>query len=259
MADWICSRVTETERGFEIRRANGPAEVPDPPDNDAFTAMAAGTVLRHVIRSAAQLNRALPEAWARVEAGLFVPIRSDGVIASHDRFRLDEPKGATPSPLVGLFPYDHPSPPDQRQKTLAFFLEHWRDYVGSPMLPALYPTWATMAGDRELAARLFDEAYAAYDQGRFHQCLEYRPDHADSLVRAGPFFANLGGMLMGLLFGMTRLRVDDGDPGRWVDGPVVLPQGWDAIEVERVWVRGKPMGLRAGHGDPSATLTPLDA
>src|SRR5690606_26336978 len=109
----------------------------------------------------------------------------------------------TPSPLAGLFPYDHPSPAEERQKTLDFYLSHWEAYIGAPMLPALYPTWAVLAGDRALALRLFEEGYAAYDKGRFHQCLEYRPDHPDSQVAAGPFFANLGGLLLGLLLGMT--------------------------------------------------------
>lgn len=257
VADWIVSRASRTARGVEILRANGPAEVPDPPDNDAFTAMAAKSVLRRALRCADQLGVAAPEAWAEVEAALVLPIRADGVIGSHDGFRIDEPKGATPSPLAGLFPYDHPSPPDERRKTLEFFLARWKDYVGSPMLPALYPVWATMAGDRALAAKLFDEAYGAYDQGRFHQCLEYRPDHPDSEVRAGPFFANLGGMLMGLVFGLTGLRVDDGDPARWSDGPIVLPQGWEAVEIERVWVRGRPMRLKAVHGAKQAELTPI--
>ena len=41
VADWIVSRVTRTPRGYEFLRSMGPAEVPHPPDNDAFTIMAA--------------------------------------------------------------------------------------------------------------------------------------------------------------------------------------------------------------------------
>ncbi|WGM30503.1 glycoside hydrolase family 65 protein [Brevundimonas sp. NIBR11] len=257
VADWIVSRVTRTDRGFELLRATGPAEVPEPPDNDAFTLMAAGCVLRRAIRAAEQTGRAAPEAWRRVEEALYLPVRSDGVIAAHDGFRISEPKGATPSPLAGLFPYDHPAGSRESQSTLDFYLEHWSEYVGAPMFPAFYATWAAMAGDRDLALKLFEEGYAAYDQGRFHQCLEYRPDHPDSAVRAGPFFANLGGMLMGLMFGLPGIRVDDGDPREWAHRPVVLPRGWTAIEIGRVWIRGRPMRLVARDGADRAELIPL--
>lgn len=127
------------------------------------------------------------------------------------------------------------------------------------MLPALYTTWAAMTGDRDLALKLFEEGYAAYDSGRFHQCLEYRPDHPDSQVAAGPFFANLGGMLMGLLLGLTGIVIDDGDPRQWPRRPVVLPRGWTAVEVDRLWIRGEPWSLRAAHGADRASLAPHGA
>ena len=123
------------------------------------------------------------------------------------------------------------------------------------MLPALYPVWAALAGNRALAFKLFEEGYAAYDFPRFHQCLEYRPDHPDSKVKAGPFFANLGGLLLGLVYGYTGLEVDDGKPSLWPRRPVVLPESWDAIEIERLWVHGKPAHLIARHGADRAELS----
>lgn len=254
VADWIVSRTTRTKRGLEVLRAMGPAEVPDPPDNDAFTIMAAIQVLRRAVRAAEQTGRTAPAEWSRTADELYLPVRSDGVIAAHDGFRVSEPKGETPSPLAGLFPYDHPSPQRERRNTLEFYLKYWADYVGAPMLPALYTTWAAMAGDRDLALTLFKEGYAAYDNGRFHQCLEYRPDHPDSQVRAGPFFANLGGMLMGLMLGLTGVVIDDGDPRNWPRRPIILPRGWTAIEIGRVWVRGRAMRLVARHGADRAEL-----
>jgi len=35
---------------------------------------------------------------------------------------------------------------------------------------------------------------------------------------------------------------------------VVLPEGWEAIEVERIWVRGRPARLVARHGDDRARI-----
>lgn len=254
VADWFVSRATRTPRGMELLRATGPAEVPEPPDNDAFTLMTGADVLRRAIRMAERRGRPVPQAWCETLADLYLPVRSDGVIASHDDFRVSEPKGETPAPLAGLFPCDYPAPPAQRQKTLQFYLSRWRDYVGAPMLPALYGVWACMAGDRDLALKLFEEGYAAYDQPRFHQCLEYRVDHPDSETPAGPFFANLGGLLLSLIYGFAGLEIDDGDPGDWPRRSVVLPTGWEAIEVERLWVRGRPARLTARHGADRATL-----
>ncbi|NBW11681.1 MAG: glycoside hydrolase family 65 protein [Caulobacteraceae bacterium] len=256
-ADWIVSRVTRTDRGLEIKRSTGPAEVPQPPDNDAFTLMAADQILKRSIRAAEQLARPAPREWLEASKDLYLPRRTDGVIASHDGFRITEDKGATPSPLAGLFPYDYPASDSERRQTLEFYLKRWPDYVGAPMFPALYTTWAAMTGDRDLALKLFEEGYAAYDSGRFHQCLEYRPDHPDSQVAAGPFFANLGGMLMGLMLGLTGLVIDDGDPRQWPRRPVVLPKGWTALEIERLWIRGEPWSLQATHGADRASLAPV--
>ena len=40
---------------------------------------------------------------------------------------------------------------------------------------------------------------------RFLQTLEYRPDRFPEQPMAGPFFANLGGFLMGLILGFPGI------------------------------------------------------
>ena len=251
VADWIVSRLSLTERGYELMRATGPAEVPSPPDNDAFTLMLADDVLSRAIGAAEVLGRPPHAAWRAIRQTLYLPLRSDGAIAAHDGFRIDEPKGATPSPLAGLFPGGYQANPETMRRTLDLYLAHWRDYVGAPMFPALYATWAALAGDRALALQLFEAGYAAYDAGRFHQCLEYRPDHPDSETAAGPFFANLAGMLMGLVYGLTGLEAR-GAPETWPRRVVILPAGWDAITVERIWLGDRMARLHVEHGKPAA-------
>ena len=248
VADWIASRVTSREDGYAFLRQGGPAERVEAVDNDALTIMASKVVLDQAIGRAGALGFGAPDAWTHVAEGLSPPMRADGAIAAHDGYRVGEEKGATPSPLMGFFPYDYPADPATERKTLAFYLAQWPDYVGSPMLAALYGAWAAMAGDRALALKLLDEGYGRYLAGRFDQTLEYRLDKMPDGAPAGPFFANIAGFVSGLLFGFTGLRIGEGDPGAWPRRAACLPEGWAAIEVDRVWARGQAMRLRARHG-----------
>lgn len=256
VADWVCDRVERGPDGFHFRRLGGQAENPGFIDDDALTVMAAGVVLERAVEAAAQLDRPADPLWAEVAAGLHPPVRADGVIASHAGYRKDEPKGATPSPLMGLFPYWAEVDPETARKTLDFYLAQWPDYVGSPMLAALYGAWAAWTGDRALSLKLFEEGYAAYLHPRFSQTLEYRLGRFGD-VASGPFFANIGGFVTALLFGLPGLRVSSADPSDWPRRPVVLPEGWEAIECDRLWIRGRPHRLVARHGADRAELTPI--
>jgi hypothetical protein len=182
--------------------------------------------------------------------------RRDRIVVSHDGFRIDEEKGATPDPLMGIWPLGYRLDAAAEQATLEFYLQHSDAYIGSPMLSALYGVWAARAGDRSASLRLLEDGYAAFAHERFTQILEYRRTRFPEQPMAGPFFANMGGFLAGLLMGFPRLTVDDGDPQAWASGPVVLPRGWTAIEIDRVFVRGAPMRLAARQGRP-ATLEPV--
>ena len=92
--------------------------------------------------------------------------------------------------------------------------------------------------------------------GDFCQTLEYRPDRFPEQPSAGPFFANMGGFLLSLLFGFPGIHPGAGDARSWATRRVTLPEGWQAIEVDRLWVRGTPMKLCAKQGE-FARLEPL--
>jgi hypothetical protein len=125
------------------------------------------------------------------------------------------------------------------------------------MLSAMLGVYAARLGDRSRASDLFQRGYANFVTEPFTVTLEYEPTRFPETPRAGPFTANLGGFLMALLYGLPGLAPDADDPAGWLKRPVVLPTGWDAIEVERVWVRGQPMALEAQHGEPAARLRDL--
>jgi protein-glucosylgalactosylhydroxylysine glucosidase len=253
VAEWLESRVTRTARGYEILRSMGIAERQQTSDNAAFTNMAARLVLRKAGRVGRALGLPVRELWREMADGLVLPER-DGAIVSHDDHLRDEEKGATPDPLMGIFPLEAGLTPEQEQATLELYLGMADAYVGSPMLSALYGVWAARAGDRKLAAKLLDQGYAAFMADRFLQTLEYRRDRFPEQPMAGPFFANLGGFLMGLILGFPGIAVDEGEVAGWPRRHVVLPAGWQAIEVERLWIHGREARLVARHGAEVATL-----
>jgi len=253
VADWIASRAHHGRSGWEIRRSMGIAERKRECDNEAFTMLSARQVLEQAMEAAALLKRPQGPQWREIAGHLKMPLR-DGVLVSHDGFRRNEEKGTTPSPLMGVFPLDNLGG-DVARATLDFYLPLADDYIGSPMLSALYGVWAARRGDRGLALKLLDEGYGRFVTGRFLQTLEYRPDKFPEQPQAGPFFANMGGFLMSLLLGFPGLVMGGGSLDDWPRHAAVLPKGWKAIEVERLWLRGGPVSLHAEQGR-RAKLTP---
>jgi hypothetical protein len=122
------------------------------------------------------------------------------------------------------------------------------------MLSPLYGVWASRTGDRALALRLLDEGYAQLIGPRFLQTLEMRPDREPEKPNAGPFFANLGGFLSSVLFGFPGLEMNEEAPATWPSRPVVLPAGWEEIQVDRLWIHGRAARLSARQGAARATL-----
>lgn len=248
VAEWVADRAKPTGRGYEIRRSMGIAERPEPVDNPAYLNMTAILVLREAIRLGERLGVTPPRLWAEVAGKLALPMQ-DGAVVSHDGYSPDEEKGATPDPLMGLFPLNFDLPQEVWARTLALYLDPAEDYIGSPMLSPLYGVWAAYSGDRELSARLLDEGYARFEAGRFGQILEYRPDRFPEQPEAGPFAANMGGFLSSVLLGFPGLQPSFAEPEEWATRTIVLPAGWDAIECDRLWIRGRPMSLVAKHGE----------
>jgi hypothetical protein len=158
---------------------------------------------------------------------------------------------------MGIFPLGCGFDGETEQATLSFYLKIAKRYIGSPMLSSLYGVWAARSGDRRLALEMLDRGYGDFCTGRFMQTLEYRHDMFPEQPPAGPFFANLGGFLLGLILGFPKIHPGPDDPEDWCKGTVILPTGWRSIEIDRIWIRGQPWRLRAVQGALRATLEPI--
>jgi trehalose/maltose hydrolase-like predicted phosphorylase len=254
VAQWVASRVEETGRGFEIRGTTGADEQHRNIDNDAMVNMAACVVLREASALGRRCGAPVPDRWLEIAAGMRIPMDAAGtVILTRDGYRRGA--GAAPGPPAGIFPYGYEVDRAVEEATIRTYLEMAEHYVGAPMLSALLGAWAAMIGDRGRAQDLFEQGYADFVMPPWSETNEMGPTQ-EGAVRAGPFFANLGGFLMSCLFGLTGLRLGPGSPGTWCERPVLMPAGWDGVEVERLWVRGRPVALRAKHGDERASLEP---
>jgi trehalose/maltose hydrolase-like predicted phosphorylase len=253
-AEWITSRGVRTDRGWEIKRAMGIAEREEPADNAAFVNMSAVVTLREAIRCAERFGYSVPDQWRSMADGLVIPMNRSGVIVDHDGYTRREEKASTPAALAGLFPLGYPANEEVEQATLRFYLGMADDYAGSPMLSALLGAWAAMLPDRALASRLFEEGYGKFACDRFNNVHEYREDRFPDEPVSGPFLANIGGFLLSCMYGLTGIRIGPGAPDTWCQRPVAMPDLWEAVEIERVWVRGCAASVRAKHGDRQASI-----
>jgi trehalose/maltose hydrolase-like predicted phosphorylase len=256
VAEWIASRVTPTERGHELKGSMGIAERQQESDNPAFAVLACQAALDDALDMAERLGKPAPSHWRTIRDTLVLPMQGD-LLASHDDYRPDEEKGETPDPLMAFFPLWRDLGADVERATLAHYLSLADAYAGAPMLSGLLGVWAAWSGDRALSARLLEEGYGKFVSDRFNQILEYRPDRFPEQPTAGPFVANMGAFLLSLIQGFPALRPTLDAPGTWPARTVVLPEGWEAIRIGHLWVRGQAYRLDARQGQQT-TLEPVE-
>ena len=259
VARWIQDRVLETERGYEIRQCIGIAEQVGPIDNNAYVNMAAAVVLREAAAMGRRLGLGGPstETWEKIAERIFLPLDEEShVILNHEGYRYTgDAATSTPEALAGFFPLPYAAEPSVERATLRFYLDRVEPYVGYPMLSAPMGVWAAWLGDRALSARLFEEGYGAFIDQPWRVANEFSSRFPDR-PRAGPLVANVGGFLTGCLYGLPGLVLGSDEPESWPRRPVVMPDLWEAVEVDRLWVHGRPVRLIARHGDARARIEP---
>lgn len=248
IAEWIESRGVFTARGFEIRNVMGVDESLANVSNGSHMNLACKMAVQAAVDAARKLGRLAPEKWPEVAQTMVIPVDPErNSVAPYD--------GATPGPgysvgmLQFLFPHNPPVGPELLRSTYEFE-EALRlknapkeSNPCSPRAPGFScPPFAAMAahfGDRRKAAQLFQDSWKPYWLEPYGASKEYR-SYGD-----GNLITNHGSLLMSVMLGFTGLRITDGE---WRKYPASLPEGWRRIEIDRIWVKGKPMRLAAEHG-----------
>ena len=116
-----------------------------------------------------------------------------------------------------------------------------------PLEPDQRHEWnqLTMLHEEALARQREAEAALTERENTYRE----RAVHYGALIRD----SHIGGM-----YGVgPGIRIGSGPPQSWCTAPVVLPAGWDCIEVDGLWARGRQWRLVAEHGAEHATLEPV--
>ncbi|HEU0243252.1 MAG TPA: hypothetical protein VFQ75_05060 [Candidatus Limnocylindrales bacterium] len=255
VAEWTESRVERTRRGFELRDITGPAEAKPTRNNNAFVNMAAKVVLQEAIGAAERLGEEPRAVWRAIADGLVLPAAArGGHIPNYDDYRVDQLKAGTPEAAAGIFPIGHRVSPEVAKATFRFAVEEQAPrYVGTAMLSAFLPYYATRAGLPDAARELLETGYGNFINEPYLETDEFTK-LAPEQPRTGPMFANIGGFLTTLLYGYPGLHLGPGEPETWAESPVVLPPDWNAIHVERIWAHGEERSLTAVNGAPAAIV-----
>jgi protein-glucosylgalactosylhydroxylysine glucosidase len=104
---------------------------------------------------------------------------------------------------------------------------------------------AAFLGDRKRARELFDQSWRNVWLEPFGMIREAPSQDY------GCFLTNFGSLLQTVMLGFTGLRIRRGD---WRAYPATLPEGWSGLEINRLWVRGRPQRLVAEGSKPAQLL-----
>lgn len=250
VAEWLESRGEFTARGFEIRHIMGPNENLPDVNNDAYLNLMSKNVMIAAVDCASSLNLPVPSLWRKIAKSIYIPM--------DETRRIVLPRDETPdisrAYSLGIEPYftithDSALPIAVIKRTfdyqeclrVKYLTQRSPGFVGPPCALA-----AAIAGNRAKAAELFRHSWSNYLLPPYLVCKEYQ----DS-VTEGCYLMNLSSLLQTTVLGFTGLRINGGD---WRMYPASLPAGWTKIEIDRIWVRGRPMKLVAESGQKAQLI-----
>ena len=253
VAEWICSRVKQTARGYEILNVTGIDEGIDNINNNSYTNIAAIVALREAANIARYLGVKPPQIWQEVEKGIFLPIDPQSkVMLKHDNYRYTGGP-CCPETMAGYFPLNYKHSPETDRATARYHIELAHTYMGMPMLSALYAVWACREGERTLGKQFFEQGVETHLVEPYHQFNEVsRIAPKDNFLGSNNdmtvFLTNPAGYLMSIMYGLPGLQPDLGDPKGWIKEKAALPEGWEMLEIPRFFARGQSWTLTARHG-----------
>lgn len=258
VSQWIESRVTKTDRGYEILRVTGIDEGIDNVSNNAYTNILCRKVLEETNRVAKALGYPENRRWAQIAAGLIIPVDPEhGHVQQYEGApMLDE---LSCELMMAYFPYCFRAGKDMDEHTIRTYIEHGLErQLIYPMLSGflgIFPAWM---GDREMSLRFFEKGVGPFLREPYTTSVEWvARDGSDPDNMPTPFLTGRGALLAGVMLGLTRLNLWE-DEDKWLEGPITLPQGWEEITLQRIYLKGRAARVTARHGAAHAEIEWLD-
>jgi protein-glucosylgalactosylhydroxylysine glucosidase len=245
VAEWIESRGIETDRGFEIRHIMGPDEGVLDTNNNAYVNLICKMVLAAALECATKVSTTAPPSWKKIHDTIVVPVDNNRqVVLPYDNAE----HGARYSlgSLDMLTVHDPPLSINLLRNTYDYETRmRGSQWSGIGFSVAASAATAAFLGDRKRARQLFDQSWRNIWLEPFGMIREAPSQDY------GCFLTNFGSLLQTTMLGFTGLRIRQGD---WRAYPATLPEGWSKVEIDRLWVRGRPQRLIAENGRPAQLL-----
>ncbi len=257
---WIESRVTKTQRGYEIFHITGIDEEMDDVANDSYSNIMCAKILRSGNEYAMRMGYARQDKWLEMADNMYIPVREDGVLMQYEGMKDKELQPSTT--LMSYFPYGYTGEEDR--KTFEYYIEHgMENYCRYPMLSGFLGVIPAWLGDREKALKMYEMANLTFFCEPFYSCTEWSiPDEKDRIDPTRPMVTNFitarGSLLMGLIMGLTKIcpwrENIDAPIEAWLGKDISLPEGWKKITIGKVYIRGKSYRVEAEQGAERANL-----
>lgn len=255
VAKWIESRGQWTDRGFEITHIMGADENQEGAPNNSHTNLLCKMVMRRAVQAGVKLGECTPSTWNRIADRMVLPQDPEtGIVLQHDN-AIPEPGKELYAPgMLQLLVYHDPMQFGVLDRSVFKATYEFEEKLRLKLPPHpsnplsvkspgfTTPPFASCAaffGNPEAAAEQFRHGWSGYWVEPYGMSKEYM-HYSD-----GEYLMNHASQLQAVMYGFTGVRVTDGD---WAVYPATLPKNWQRIEIDRMWIRGKPYRMVAEDG-----------
>jgi trehalose/maltose hydrolase-like predicted phosphorylase len=244
-AEFWASRAKGGAGGFHITHVTGPDEENPNVNDEAYTNVAAKTVLEDAASAAKALGETAPPQWSKIAAGLVVPV--DSALGIHPEFagyggQLVKQADVT----LMQYPWAFPMSAKVARADLDYYVPR-SDPGGPSMTDAVSMIDTASLGVPGCSAYVFTRrSYEPFIKDPFHQFSETREGGAFT------FMTGIGGFLQEFLYGYSGLRWE----GRAVRLDPMLNKAVGEIVLHHLRWRGRVFDVTIG---PTTTVVEVES
>ncbi len=243
-AFWASHAVQASDGSYHINNVTGPDEENPDVNDEAYTNVGAKTTLEDAIRAAHVLGITPPSDWAKIAAGIVVPINSNGIHPEFSGYDSQLVKQADVTLLQ--YPWQFPMSSSVAQKDINFYVPR-TDPMGPSMSDAVNSIDSSALGSPGCASFVYTQrSYEPFIRDVFDQFSETKTGGAFT------FMTGIGGFLQEFLYGYSGMRWENGDVAL---APSLTSQLGGVVLHDIAW-RGRTFTVSIG---PKTTTVTLDS